>query len=264
MFTLIVRERDGEERRELFDEEQVVVGRVPGNDLVLRAGNVSRQHARFMYRDGRLIVADLGSANGTYVNGRKIRHGTILRSGDEVWMGDFCMRVELASPGVLPVDDADAADVPVRWYVYREGGQSVGPVTSEQVCNGIRAGKVPLDSFVCPAAGGDWLPIEQVVDFVGAVRTVTDSLASRQGAVPVPCATEVPSTLQSDAGPEALWYMLADDDRPFGPVTTDQVRCAIRSGQLPTGAKVNQAGSPDWHELASCPEFQDEVLRKVR
>lgn len=266
MFTLIIRERAGDERREFFDEQEILVGRIPGNDLVLRAGNVSRQHARFMFRDGRLIVADLGSANGTYVNGRKIRHATILRDSDEVWIGDFYLRVEMSVRGPAPVKDSNlppGAKPPAQWFVYRDGGQTVGPVSSDQVAGGIRAGKVPLDSYVCPAEGGEWKLVDQVIDFVGAVRSITDALASRerQGHR---APTEIPSHLATDAGPEALWYVSANGSAPFGPITTEQVRRGIRSGQVAAVSQVNRAGSPDWYDLVSLPEFYDEVLRATR
>lgn len=256
MFTLIIRERSGEERREFFDEQEILVGRIPGNDLVLRAGNVSRQHARFAYKDERLIVSDLGSANGTYVNGRRIRHATILRDGDEVWIGDFYVRVELSTSSGTYAPEAEA---PAQWYVYREGGQTVGPVSTEQVVAGIRAGKVPLDSYVCASGTQAWQPVDQVVDFVGAVRTVAEGAAQppMQSASP----TEVPSHLATDAGPEALWYVTNQGSEPFGPITTEQLRRAIRSGQVPITGQVNRAGSPDWFDLAAVPEFYDEVLR---
>ena len=256
MFALIIRERSGDERREFFDEQEILVGRIPGNDLVLRAGNVSRQHARFVYRDERLIVSDLGSANGTYVNGRRIRHATILRDGDEVWVGDFYLRVEMSAHGVLPEAEPQP---PAQWYVYREGGQTVGPVSTAQVAAGIRVGKVPLDSYVCVPGSDHWQPVDQVVDFIGAVRTVAAAGADERAHVAA--ATEMPSHLATDAGPEALWYVINEGSDPFGPITTEQLRRAIRSGQVPITGQVNRAGSPDWFDLASVPEFYDEILR---
>ncbi len=254
MFTLIIRERSGDERREFFDEQEILVGRVPGNDLVLRAGNVSRQHSRFAYKDARLIVSDLGSANGTYVNGRRIRQPTILRDGDEVWIGDFYLRVEMSSPA----SSQAAPPPPTQWYVYRDGGDTVGPVTTAQLSAGIRAGKVPLDSYVCVAGSNQWQPMDQVPDFAGAVRTVAERAV--QGRPPV-APTEIPSHLATDAGPEALWYVINEGSDPFGPITTEQLRRAIRSGQVPITGQVNRAGSPDWFDLAVVPEFYEEVLR---
>ena len=72
MFSIIISEKGGAERRESFDKNEINVGRVQGNDLMLPKGNVSKHHARLLFRDGRFIVTDLKSTNGTYVNGRKI------------------------------------------------------------------------------------------------------------------------------------------------------------------------------------------------
>src|ERR1700744_2613269 len=65
MFTIITSEKGGAERREGFDRNEINVGRVQGNDLMLPKGNVSKHHARLLFRDGRFIVTDLKSTNGT-------------------------------------------------------------------------------------------------------------------------------------------------------------------------------------------------------
>src|SRR5271165_617505 len=94
MFTIIISEKGGAERREAFDKNEINVGRVQGNDLMLPKGNVSKHHARLLFRDGRFIVTDLKSTNGTYVNGRKISQATIVREGDKIYIGDFVLRLE--------------------------------------------------------------------------------------------------------------------------------------------------------------------------
>ncbi len=96
MFTIVISERGGAERRETFEKGEINVGRVQGNDLMLAKGNVSKHHARLIYRDARFIVTDLKSTNGTYVNGRKISQATIVREGDKIYVGDFVLRLESA------------------------------------------------------------------------------------------------------------------------------------------------------------------------
>src|SRR5215211_5325572 len=95
MFSVIISEKGGAERRESFDRTEINVGRVQGNDLMLPKGNVSKRHARLLYRDGRFIVTDLNSTNGTYVNRRRITQATIVREGDRIYIGDFVLRIEL-------------------------------------------------------------------------------------------------------------------------------------------------------------------------
>ena len=96
MFAIIISEKGGAERKESFDKNEINVGRVAGNDLMLPKGNVSKHHARLLFRDGRFIVTDLKSTNGTYVNGRKIAQATIVREGDKIYIGDFVLRLESA------------------------------------------------------------------------------------------------------------------------------------------------------------------------
>src|SRR6185437_7369094 len=133
MFSIIISEKGGAERRETFDKNEINVGRVQGNDLMLPKGNVSKHHARLLYRDGRFIVTDLKSTNGTYVNGRKISQATIVREGDKIYIGDFVLRLETGSqPGVAHeassedgLARASAARAPVS--MAREGSSAPPP-----------------------------------------------------------------------------------------------------------------------------------------
>src|SRR4029079_7122529 len=104
MFSVIISEKGGAERRESFDRTEINVGRVQGNDLMLPKGNVSKRHARLLYRDGRFIVTDLKSTNGTYVNGRKIAQATIVREGDKIYIGDFVLRLDTMAGAGAGVD----------------------------------------------------------------------------------------------------------------------------------------------------------------
>lgn len=94
-YVLVVSEKGGEERRTPFRSNELTVGRVQGNDLVLPKGNVSKRHARILYREGRFIVTDLNSTNGTYVNRQRIAQATIIREEDSIFIGDFVIRVEM-------------------------------------------------------------------------------------------------------------------------------------------------------------------------
>src|SRR3954470_11333106 len=111
MFSVIISEKGGAERRENYDRTEINVGRVQGNDLMLAKGNVSKRHARLLYRDGRFIVTDLKSTKGTYVNGRKIAQATLVREGDKIYIGDFVLRIELSNTGT-PVNPPDRRSVP--------------------------------------------------------------------------------------------------------------------------------------------------------
>ncbi len=122
MFAIVISEKGGAERRELFDKHEINVGRVQGNDLMLPKGNVSKRHARLLFRDGRFIVTDLKSTNGTYVNGRKIAQATIVREGDKIYVGDFVLRVEQSGP--VPNSNPDR---PVAVVATVPSGGSLAP-----------------------------------------------------------------------------------------------------------------------------------------
>ncbi len=98
VYTVVVSEKGGAERREVFRVAELTVGRVQGNDIVLPKGNVSKRHARILFREGRFIVTDLNSTNGTYVNRRRIAQATIVRDGDKIYIGDYVLQVEQGEP----------------------------------------------------------------------------------------------------------------------------------------------------------------------
>jgi pSer/pThr/pTyr-binding forkhead associated (FHA) protein/subtilisin family serine protease len=65
----------------------VTLGRSRDNDVHLTDGRASRRHARIDVEQGVYVISDLGSANGTFVNGERIQRQA-LRSGDEIRIGD--------------------------------------------------------------------------------------------------------------------------------------------------------------------------------
>ena len=112
MFAIIISEKGGAERRESYDRNEINVGRVQGNDLMLPKGNVSKRHARLMFREGRFLVADLKSTNGTYVNGRKISQATLVREGDKIYVGDFVLRFEAVAGAPIAPECLSSAPGP--------------------------------------------------------------------------------------------------------------------------------------------------------
>jgi pilus assembly protein CpaF len=112
-FTLVISEKGGAERKQAFRGAEVTIGRVSGNDIVLGKGNVSKRHARLLFREGRLIVTDLNSTNGTFVNRRRIVQATILRPQDRLFIGDYVLRVEPSlGSEVHGVDTTDRLSAP--------------------------------------------------------------------------------------------------------------------------------------------------------
>ena len=74
-------------------KSELVLGRRRDCDVVLSSDAVSRRHAKLSFRDGNWVIRDLGSTNGTRVNG--IRVGRCrLRPGDRIALGDALLRVD--------------------------------------------------------------------------------------------------------------------------------------------------------------------------
>ena len=71
----------------------IIVGRSPSADIVIGAGYVSARHARFSLMGQNLFVEDLGSTNGTAVNGQPISEPVALNNNDIVNVGDVSIRV---------------------------------------------------------------------------------------------------------------------------------------------------------------------------
>jgi uncharacterized protein (TIGR02996 family) len=97
MWALTVAQRGGAPRRIVFDVREATLGSAPRNDVVLAGDDVSRLHARIVLKDGKLIVVDLRSDSGTSVNGRKLAAPLVVKATDEIAIGEFVLRAELAS-----------------------------------------------------------------------------------------------------------------------------------------------------------------------
>src|SRR5260221_10042766 len=117
MFTILIQEKGGEQRRMVFNKPEVTIGRVQGNDIVLPKGNVSKRHARIVLKDGKFIIVDLKSTNGTYVNGRKITSPLVVKDSDKIYIGDFIVGVDEAAsaegdgPSETPTSPTGRQDV---------------------------------------------------------------------------------------------------------------------------------------------------------
>lgn len=92
------------------------IGRDPQCDLYLPSPIVSRRHAMLLIRDGKVLLRDLASRNGTFVNGQLVRGECEIRADDSLQVGLSEYRVQLGSPEesteVLRAEDLAALDAP--------------------------------------------------------------------------------------------------------------------------------------------------------
>jgi hypothetical protein len=84
---------DGSSQSFVVDGRPLTIGRGPDNGLVVEDGRASRHHARIYGRQGALLLADLGSTNGSWVNDRRVQE-IALGEGDQIRIGDTILIVE--------------------------------------------------------------------------------------------------------------------------------------------------------------------------
>src|SRR2546423_11397336 len=94
------------QRYEIKDE--VTLGRSPSCEIPLEDSKVSRRHAKVFVKEGQTRITDLGSRNGTVVNGEKIEGEAILLPGDRVQVGDSTILFE--PPAKASVADREAGE----------------------------------------------------------------------------------------------------------------------------------------------------------
>ncbi|MCU0665123.1 MAG: DUF4388 domain-containing protein [Myxococcota bacterium] len=116
------------ERREIY------IGRSSEIDLVLMEDMVSRKHARIWFQDTKIFIEDLGSTNGTFVNGEKITKAEV-KQGDRILIGTSIMKVvevdetsQKAQPGAQPQAAKQASGM-ARSTMH--GGRSMTGTISE-------------------------------------------------------------------------------------------------------------------------------------
>jgi two-component system, NtrC family, response regulator AtoC len=79
----------------------IVIGRGPEVELRLQHASVSRRHATIRVEDGFVRIADLGSHNGTRVNGESLAEARTLASGDVATVGDVVLVIHFSTPALV-------------------------------------------------------------------------------------------------------------------------------------------------------------------
>jgi pSer/pThr/pTyr-binding forkhead associated (FHA) protein len=90
----------------IVNDKPIIVGRSSDLDMVLVEDMVSRKHARITMQQDQIWIEDLGSTNGSFVNGEKIKRAR-LKEGDRVLIGTSILKV-IAGEGAQRADSTDA------------------------------------------------------------------------------------------------------------------------------------------------------------
>jgi len=91
-------------------EGVTTVGRQADCQLRIVSSQVSRRHCQLFEKGGQFLVKDLGSSNGTFVNGKKVQDQRVLSPGDELTVGQVKFRVERIGAAARPGDTAVPAE----------------------------------------------------------------------------------------------------------------------------------------------------------
>src|SRR4051794_3904151 len=111
---LTIKSGPGAGRTVEVEGTEFTIGREAGVDLVLSDGKASRRHAALrVLPDGRATLYDLGSSNGTFVNGRRIQ-STLLQGGEQIQIGDTVLVADGAAAAAQPATPPPPQPVPVQ------------------------------------------------------------------------------------------------------------------------------------------------------
>jgi serine phosphatase RsbU (regulator of sigma subunit)/pSer/pThr/pTyr-binding forkhead associated (FHA) protein len=88
MAEIVIQTADGGRQRYRVDKDRVTIGRARESDIFLPDQWLSRHHAEIQRREGQFFLMDLGSKNGTLVNGERVRQQHRLQQGDVIALGE--------------------------------------------------------------------------------------------------------------------------------------------------------------------------------
>lgn len=88
MFQLVMRSGPTPGAVYPLEGDQLIIGRDATSGVAINDAEVSRKHARLNFQGGKYVIEDLGSTNGTFVNGQRLVSSTVLKSGDVVSLGE--------------------------------------------------------------------------------------------------------------------------------------------------------------------------------
>ena len=241
LFAGLIVQRDGKiERVEPWEGDSFIVGRSSESDLVLPQDEVSRKHARFVRSGDRYEVHDLGSVNGTLVNGTRADVHE-LAVGDVITIEGFELTFVLdrepisgamkPSPAAAPAEVAPVAIVDPEWEVDALADLDGAPSLDD-------AAAVSATQVLAPLGGGDAT--------IANVMLEEDAIGASDAASPL-AAIEA-GTAQGDSGPtdgvDPIDGADGLDDLPFA-ATIDQRKqlAAVQPRGSSRAASVQDLGA---------------------
>lgn len=183
---LVVKGRSANQALRLADGVNTV-GRHDDCTIRIKSSQVSRKHCELFEKKGALLVKDLASANGTFVNGKKVQGQQLLEPGDELSIGGVKLRVARVgeAPPVKPAAAAQASDTAV-------GAAAVASVSDDEF-------EIDFDDE--PAADDDALADDAIEIDIDDELTQTPAYNPTAGVPPQP-RKEAPAEAPKPKAPE--------------------------------------------------------------
>ncbi len=186
---LVVRDGELAGQRWTLDAEEILIGRGSECDIVLPERQVSRHHVKILQDDGGYLLADLGSKNGTHLNGTRVQGTVPIYDGDEIQIALCVKMLFVGTDATLPLTfdlpTADEGNLVLEEdtrNVVINGRELDPPLSLAQFrllqmlynLDGAVCGRDQIVDVVWPGTGGEGVS-EQAIDAL--VRRLRDRLA---------------------------------------------------------------------------------------
>lgn len=128
-----------------LSQDEITIGRDIANNIVVNDPEVSRRHARLRMQAGNYILEDLGSTNGSFVNGQRLMGPHALRPGEQIMFGDrvtFTYEVQQFDPNATVI--SNQAYPRETYRVSPEEVPVTTPTSSAAGYQPVYSGQVPL------------------------------------------------------------------------------------------------------------------------
>jgi pSer/pThr/pTyr-binding forkhead associated (FHA) protein len=138
-----------------LEGDVITIGREAGNGIIINDAEVSRKHTQFVFQGGKVIVTDLGSTNGTFVNNQRLTGQHILQPGEIISLGE---QITLLFESIVVVDPnatmlSNASHAPVVPMPRPAAPPASAPVRSQPVTPPVYAGQIPASPGSAMPAG---------------------------------------------------------------------------------------------------------------
>jgi pSer/pThr/pTyr-binding forkhead associated (FHA) protein len=251
-----------------FRGRALTIGRDPDCDQVLDLSFVSGRHARLSSSGGKIVLEDLGSSNGTYVNGQRVERPVVVVPGDQIRLGTYTLELKVADSSTVPGPIAgNLAALHRSWPlaafvllalvgagVYLGVSHSRRPRVNEVATPPVQKppGEAPVAAPAAPVeperAGPEVAAAARLVPVTPAPEMAHELVPSQPAPAPVPAARGAPKRPSDQPAEDVVAWANSLDLNDLTPEDEDRLGRALRQMVL-THIKPLEEGP--WIERAA-------------